>query len=184
MTNHIGRIYAVAGALLVLFLGWAAIAAHPWDSTPVDPRVAALNEHRAKVQHDAARAKKIVAVRWKRYETRLADRKREVNRAWRRHTAEVADYERRLAIARANRQVIVRTVYVPVGGGGTPSAGGGSAPGYTAPSGGSGSGGGYVAPAASGSAPVASAPAAAPVASAPPIVSVGAAAPVTATRTS
>ena len=30
MTNHVVRLYAFAGALLVLFLTWAAIAAHPW----------------------------------------------------------------------------------------------------------------------------------------------------------
>jgi hypothetical protein len=181
--NHIGRIYVIAGALVVLFLGWAAIAAHPWDATPVDPRVAALNERRVEVRQDAAKAKKIVTVRWKRYEHRLAVRRRAVNAAWRQRRREEATYQTKLALARANRQVIVRTVYVQVG----PSTGG-SAPAYSPPG---GSGGGYVAPApsGSGSAPVASAPvASAPVASAPvsapPVVSVGGSAPVTASGSS
>src|SRR5680860_1196228 len=111
MTSHIGRLYAIAGALLVLFLGWAAVAAHPWDAAPVDPRVAALNERRAEVRQEAARAKRVVAARWKRYEARLADRRRAVNRAWKRREREEAVHRRRLAIARANRPVIVRTIY-------------------------------------------------------------------------
>jgi hypothetical protein len=35
MTEHVARLYAVAGSLLTLFVGWAAIAARPWhDSRP------------------------------------------------------------------------------------------------------------------------------------------------------
>ncbi len=173
MTNQIGRMYAIAGAVVVLFLGWAAVAAHPWDAAPVDPRVAALNERRAKVRHDAAEAKKIVAVRWERYEHRLAKRQRLVKKAWQRRKHAEAVFQRRLAVARANRPVIVRTVYAQVGSGGSSGGSGG----YTAPS---GSGGGYVAPASSGGG---SAPAAAPVASAP-VVSVGGAAPVTSSGSS
>ena len=173
MTSHIGRMYAIAGAIVVLFLGWAAVAAHPWDAAPVDPRVAALNERRAQVRQDAAEAKKIVAARWERYEHRLAVRRREVNRAWHRRKRAEAVYQRRLAVARAHRPIIVRTVYASgsAGSGGS----GGSSPAYS----GSG-GGGYVAPASSGSgaAPVASAPVSAPV------VSVGGAAPVTASGSS
>jgi hypothetical protein len=33
MTNHVGRLYAAAIGVLVLFLSWAAVAAHPW-ATP------------------------------------------------------------------------------------------------------------------------------------------------------
>lgn len=174
MTSHIGRLYVIAGAMLVLFLGWAAVAAHPWDTTPVDPRVAALDARRAQVRHDAAEAKRVVALRWKRYEARLAVRRRAVDRAWKRRKREEADYQRRLAIARANRPVIFRTVYVASGG---PAGSGGSA----APS---GSGGGYSPPASSGGSPVASAPVSAPAAAAPPVVSIGSAAPVTSSGSS
>ena len=169
MTSHIGRMYAIAGAIVVLFLGWAAVAAHPWEAAPVDPRVAALNERRAQVRQDAAEAKKIVAARWERYEHRLAQRRRVVNTALKRRKRAEAVFQRRLAVARANRRVVVRTVYVSGGSGGS----GGSAPAY------SGGGGGYVAPVSSGSAPVASAPVAAA-----PVVSVGGAAPVTASGSS
>lgn len=176
MTSPIGRLYAVAGAILVLFLGWAAVAAHPWDAAPVDPRVAALNERRAKVRHDAAEAKRIVAARWERYEHRLALRRRAVDTAWKRRKREEAVYQQRLAVARANRRVIVRTVYVTAGAGAS-SGPGGSSPAYSAPS-----GGGYVAPSSSGGS--AAAPVAAAPVSAPPVVSVGGAAPVTASGSS
>lgn len=172
MTSQIGRMYAIAGAIVVLFLGWAAVAAHPRDPAPVDPRVAALNERRAAVRQDAAEAKKIVAARWDRYEHRLAKRQRLVKRAWQRRKRSEAVYQRRLAVARANRPVIVRTVYATVGSGGSSGSGGGYAP--------SGSGG-YVAPASSGGG-AAPAPVA-PVASAP-VVSVGGSAPVTSSGSS
>ena len=41
MTNHLARLYASAGAILALFLAWAGIAAHQWQSeqkTPVSTR--------------------------------------------------------------------------------------------------------------------------------------------------
>ncbi len=170
MTRHIARLYVIAGAMLVLFLGWAAVAAHPWDTTPVDPRVAALDARRAQVRHDAAEAKRVVARRWKRYEARLAVRRRAVDRAWKARKREEADYRRRLAIAWAHRPVIVRTVYAQSGG-----SGGSAAP--------SGSGGGYSAPSPSGGSS-GSAPAAAPAAAAAPVVSIGGAAPVTSSGSS
>ena len=30
MANHVGRLYAAAIGVLVLFLSWAVVAAHPW----------------------------------------------------------------------------------------------------------------------------------------------------------
>ena len=47
MTNHVVRLYAFAGSVLVLFLTWATIAAKPWAShaaPKADPRWAALAE--------------------------------------------------------------------------------------------------------------------------------------------
>ena len=155
MTSTLGRVYAIAAALVVLFLGWAAVAAHPWDAAPTDPKVAALEARRAQVRHDAAEAKRVVAARWARYERRLEARRR----------AE-AGYRRRLAVAMAHRRVVVVTV---------PAGSSGGSYGGSASSG--GSGGGYSAPASSGG----GSPAAA---AAPPVVSVGAAAPVTASGAS
>ena len=68
MTNHVGRLYAAAIGVLVLFLSWAAVAAHPWATPKAEPAAAAdraagagarrgetaLVEHRSSRQRAAA----------------------------------------------------------------------------------------------------------------------------------
>jgi hypothetical protein len=39
MGNHVGRLYAAAIGVLVLFLSWAAVAAHPWATTKASPQL-------------------------------------------------------------------------------------------------------------------------------------------------
>ena len=39
MTNHVGRLYAAAIGVLVLFLSWAAVAAHPWATPKASPQL-------------------------------------------------------------------------------------------------------------------------------------------------
>ena len=39
MTSHQGRLYALALSLVVFFLAWAVLAAHPWASPSTDPRL-------------------------------------------------------------------------------------------------------------------------------------------------
>ncbi len=39
MANHVGRLYAAAIGVLVLFLSWAAVAAHPWATTKASPQL-------------------------------------------------------------------------------------------------------------------------------------------------
>ncbi len=39
MTNHTGRLYAAAIGVLVLFLSWAAVAAHPWATPKASPQL-------------------------------------------------------------------------------------------------------------------------------------------------
>ncbi len=39
MTNHVGRLYAAAFGVLVLFLSWAAVAAHPWATPKASPQL-------------------------------------------------------------------------------------------------------------------------------------------------
>ena len=41
MTNHVARLYALVAAVLVFFVAWAAIAAHPWQTRAGDVRPAA-----------------------------------------------------------------------------------------------------------------------------------------------
>ena len=65
MTSHVGRLYASAIALLVLFLSWAAIAAHPWASSArSDPRLAALTLREQRVRAKSIAVQKVVQRRW------------------------------------------------------------------------------------------------------------------------
>ncbi len=64
MTSHTGRLYATALALVVFFLGWAAIAARPWTSTAkADPRLQALAVRQAALQQEAKLVAKIVQLK-------------------------------------------------------------------------------------------------------------------------
>lgn len=67
MTNHLARLYASAGAILALFLAWAGIAAHPWQSeqkTPVSTRAnseaRALAAYEKRLKKDARLVHKVV----------------------------------------------------------------------------------------------------------------------------
>lgn len=81
MTNHVARLYALVGAVLVFFIAWAAIAAHPWkarSATTQDPRLAALQLREQRVRADALAVKRVVEKRWAVYRAQLALRKRQI----------------------------------------------------------------------------------------------------------
>jgi len=64
MTSHTGRLYALALALVVFFLGWAAVAARPWTTTAKpDPRLQALAIRQATLRQEAKLVAQIVAQR-------------------------------------------------------------------------------------------------------------------------
>jgi hypothetical protein len=75
MTSHYGRLYALALALVVFFLAWAAIAAHPWATASADPRLRTLAIRQAQLQREAKLVRKVVAARWARYHVRLKTRR-------------------------------------------------------------------------------------------------------------
>ena len=66
MTDHVVRLYAVAGAVLVFFVSWAAVAARPWATTSTaatDPRVQALIVKQQRVQAEALVVRRALAAR-------------------------------------------------------------------------------------------------------------------------
>jgi len=63
MTNHAGRLYALAIALAVFFLAWAVVAARPWATTAVDPRQKTLAIRAAQLRREAKLVNQIVAQR-------------------------------------------------------------------------------------------------------------------------
>ena len=75
MTSHHGRLYSLALALVVFFLAWAVIAAHPWTTASADPRLRTLAIRQAQLQREAKLVRKVVAARWARYRVQLKARR-------------------------------------------------------------------------------------------------------------
>ena len=176
MKSQLGRVYVLAIAVLLFFVMWALISAHPWASqAAVDPRVAKLQLREQQVRQEVARAKKIVTARWTAYNRNAKRRQVQIAVANRRREAAWA---RAMAIAHSRRRVVYRTVVATTGagtggGGGGVASGGRSGGGGTVVSSGGGGGGTVVSTGGGGT-----------VASAPPIASVSAAPPATSSRTS
>lgn len=63
MTKGVLRSYALAGSVLVFFLGWAAVSARPWKPVEADPRLAALASREEQLQRTAALVQQIRAAR-------------------------------------------------------------------------------------------------------------------------
>jgi hypothetical protein len=75
MTSHVARLYALVLGVLVFFVAWASVVAHPWasaGSVASDPRLAALAARQQRVHLESVRVQKIVALRWSTYRRALA----------------------------------------------------------------------------------------------------------------
>ena len=71
------RTYGLLAAVVVFFLAWAVVAAHPWRrAAAVDPRIAALDTRRAALRWEARRVQRVVDRRWAAYRVALARRRR------------------------------------------------------------------------------------------------------------
>lgn len=75
MTSHHGRLYVLALGLVVFFLAWAVVAAHPWATASADPRLRALAVREAQLQREARLVRKVVAAHWARYRVELKARR-------------------------------------------------------------------------------------------------------------
>lgn len=78
MVSHQGRLYALALGLVVFFLAWAVVAAHPWVTATADPRLKALALRQTQLRHEAKLVQKVVAARWATYRAELKVRKAEI----------------------------------------------------------------------------------------------------------
>jgi hypothetical protein len=82
MTDQIARLWTVVVGVVVFFLAWAAIAAHPWQqATSVDPRLSALATRQQLLQREAVQVKQVVDRRWAAYRVALAHRQAAIKRA-------------------------------------------------------------------------------------------------------
>ena len=78
MTSQHGRLYGLALALVVFFLAWAVVAAHPWAAAGADPRLRTLAIREAQLQREAKLVRKVVAARWARYRVELKARRAQI----------------------------------------------------------------------------------------------------------
>jgi hypothetical protein len=77
-TNQVGRLYAVALALVLFFLTWAVVAARPWSAPGADPRLKALAAREAQLRREAKLVNTVVARRWTVYRAALHARQVEI----------------------------------------------------------------------------------------------------------
>ena len=78
MANHHARLYGLALAVVVFFLAWAVVAAHPWAKAANDPRLKVLGAREAQLRREAKAVQKVVAARWAHYRVQLKLRQAEI----------------------------------------------------------------------------------------------------------
>lgn len=74
MTSHVARLYAATIGIVVFFVSWAAIAAHPWVTPKPDPAVAALAAREQRLQAESIALQRLSAKKWNAYRVALAAR--------------------------------------------------------------------------------------------------------------
>jgi hypothetical protein len=91
-TNHVGRLYALALALVIFFLAWAVVAARPWSTSAADPRLKVLAAREAQLRREAQLVNRVVARRWTAYRAALHARQVEIATAKARSLQVAAPY--------------------------------------------------------------------------------------------
>jgi hypothetical protein len=88
MTSNVGRLYAVAIAILVFVLTWTAVAARPWaTATKVDPRLRSLAAREQRIRLESAAVTRIVHHGWAVYRRQLVSRRAQIATAQRMQAA-------------------------------------------------------------------------------------------------
>jgi hypothetical protein len=83
MTSHTARLYALVASVLVFFVAWAAIAAHPWPARKAavqDPRLASLQQREQRLRAESLAVRRVLDSRWATYRKQLALRQRAARR--------------------------------------------------------------------------------------------------------
>ena len=113
MTNHHGRLYTLALALVVFFLAGAVLAAHPWATASADPRLRTLAIRQAQLQREAKQVRKVVAARWARYRVQLKARRAQIARVNAANAAAAAQAAQAVAAAPTAAAAPVQVVNLP-----------------------------------------------------------------------
>ncbi|HZR96190.1 MAG TPA: hypothetical protein VFA56_10875 [Gaiellaceae bacterium] len=77
MTSH-ARVYVLALALVVFFLAWAVVAAHPWAAAAADPRLKALTLREQRLRRESRLVNELVNRRWAAYRVALRARRAQI----------------------------------------------------------------------------------------------------------
>jgi hypothetical protein len=80
MTRPLVRLYAVVASVLVFFVTWAVVAAHPWQAhtTVASRQLTALDELRRRVRAESLGVQRILDRRFAAYSGALAERRRTI----------------------------------------------------------------------------------------------------------
>ena len=80
MTSAPVRLYAVVAAVLVFFVAWAVVAAHPWQrrTAAPDPRVAQLQALRLRLSRQSIEVQRVLDRRFAAYAAALQERRRTI----------------------------------------------------------------------------------------------------------
>jgi hypothetical protein len=78
MTSHVARLYTSAIALVVFFLVWVVIAAHPWGAASSTFQLRQLSVREAQLRQQAQLVKLVVSQRWATYRAELKARKSQI----------------------------------------------------------------------------------------------------------
>ena len=71
-SSHIARLYVLVAGLLLFFVLWATVAAHPWGRTAAqDPRIAALAARQQQIALESRRVKLVLDRRFAAYRAAL-----------------------------------------------------------------------------------------------------------------
>ena len=103
MTDTSHRLYAVAIAVVVFFVSWAAVAAKPWATAKPDPRLAALTQREQRLRSDAKLVQQVVDNRMIAYRLALKAR-----------NAQIASVKAQAAAAQARALQVSQTTAQPV----------------------------------------------------------------------
>lgn len=80
MTSHQGRLYVLALGLVVFFVSWAVVSAHPWAQAAQDPRLRGLAARETQLRREAKTVSEVVAARWAKYRVELKARRAQIAR--------------------------------------------------------------------------------------------------------
>jgi hypothetical protein len=116
MTSHVGRLYTLTLALVVFFLTWATVAAHPWSAhaTPrADPRAAALAARQLRLRRESVVVGRMVHRRWAIYRKQLRRRQQQIAAVNRSNAAATRQAELAASAAAAAPAVAVSAAAAP-----------------------------------------------------------------------